>query len=96
MAGLSHIRWIFLLMRHIIHLCLRICSRYMMQTDHIVHVFQVVLQPIEEIKEVHNCLMTHMTRYNEEFGNIQLNLMLSEHVISHVIRLHRVLSFQHG
>ncbi|CAH1799095.1 unnamed protein product [Owenia fusiformis] len=56
---------------------------------------KVVLQPVDTLKEVHNCLNTHLTRYNEEFGNVQLDLMLSDYVISHIIRMHRVLSFHH-
>ncbi|XP_033113255.1 dynein heavy chain 5, axonemal-like isoform X2 [Anneissia japonica] len=57
---------------------------------------RVLLQPVTNLVEVHRCLLSHLTRYNEEFGNIQLNIMLSDHVIHHVIRMHRILSFHHG
>ncbi|XP_052708586.1 uncharacterized protein LOC128183562 isoform X10 [Crassostrea angulata] len=57
---------------------------------------KVTLQPIENLRDVHSCLNTHLTRYNEEFGNVRLDVMLSDFIISHVIRMHRVLSFHHG
>ncbi|XP_071954985.1 uncharacterized protein [Antedon mediterranea] len=57
---------------------------------------RVLLQPVTNLVEVHRCLLSHLTRYNEEFGNVQLNIMLSDHVIHHVIRMHRILSFHHG
>ncbi|XP_070568705.1 dynein axonemal heavy chain 5-like isoform X4 [Ptychodera flava] len=57
---------------------------------------KVVLQPISEIHEVHKLLHGHMTRYNEEFGNENLNIMLSDFIIKHIIRMHRVISFHHG
>ncbi|XP_023932047.1 dynein heavy chain 5, axonemal-like isoform X1 [Lingula anatina] len=57
---------------------------------------KVVLQPIQSFHDVHNCLFAHLTRYNEEFGNTQLDIMLSDHIIAHVVRMHRVLSFHHG
>ena len=56
----------------------------------------MVLQPVESLREVHSCLNTHLTRYNEEFGNVQLEIMLSDNIIGHVIRMHRILSFSHG
>ncbi|OWF37572.1 Dynein heavy chain 5, axonemal [Mizuhopecten yessoensis] len=57
---------------------------------------KIVLQPIDQLRDVHSCLNTHLTRYNEEFGNIPLNIMLSDFIIAHIIRMHRVLSFHHG
>ncbi|XP_055889444.1 dynein axonemal heavy chain 8-like isoform X3 [Biomphalaria glabrata] len=57
---------------------------------------KVSLQPVVKWSDLHSCINTHLTRYNDEFGNIRLNTMLSDLVISHVVRIHRVLSFHHG
>ncbi|XP_052807484.1 dynein axonemal heavy chain 5-like isoform X7 [Mya arenaria] len=57
---------------------------------------KIALQPVETLRDLHSCLHTHLTRYNEEFGNVRLNIMLSDFVIAHIIRIHRVLSFHHG
>ncbi|XP_067674368.1 uncharacterized protein [Haliotis asinina] len=57
---------------------------------------KVMLQPIENLRDLHSCLNAHLTRYNEEFGNVRLNIMLSDFIISHVVRMHRVISFHHG
>ncbi|XP_022081686.1 dynein gamma chain, flagellar outer arm-like [Acanthaster planci] len=57
---------------------------------------RVVLQPVEQLDKVHQCVHSHLTRYNEEFGNVTINIMLSDDIIHHVIRIHRVLSFHHG
>ncbi|XP_030850579.1 dynein heavy chain 8, axonemal isoform X3 [Strongylocentrotus purpuratus] len=57
---------------------------------------RVILQPVSNLEQVHKCILSHLTRYNEEFGNVTLNIMLSDDVIYHVIRMHRVLSFHHG
>ncbi|XP_071818739.1 dynein axonemal heavy chain 5-like isoform X4 [Apostichopus japonicus] len=57
---------------------------------------RVVLQPVPTLEQVHKCVHSHLTRYNEEFGNVTINIMLSDHVIYHVIRIHRILSFHHG
>ena len=58
-------------------------------------IFQVLLQPIEKLKDVHDCLQTQLGRYNEEFGNIQLDIMLSDNIIALIVRMHRILSFHH-
>ncbi|XP_053397319.1 dynein axonemal heavy chain 5-like isoform X6 [Mercenaria mercenaria] len=58
--------------------------------------FKIQLQPVETLRDLHSCLHMHLTRYNEEFGNVRLNIMLSDFVIAHIVRLHRVLSFHHG
>lgn len=55
-----------------------------------------MLQPIDSLKDVHNCLQIHLNRYNEEFGNVYLDINLSENVIAHIVKLHRVLSYHHG
>ncbi|XP_052089132.1 uncharacterized protein LOC127725852 isoform X10 [Mytilus californianus] len=57
---------------------------------------RISLQPVDNLRDIHSCLNTHLTRYNEEFGNIPLNIMLSDFIIDHVVRMHRVLSFHHG
>ena len=57
---------------------------------------QVILQPVDSLKDVHNCLQVHLNRYNEEFGNVYLDINLSENVIAHIVKLHRVLSYHHG
>ncbi|KAL5009692.1 hypothetical protein ScPMuIL_011997 [Solemya velum] len=57
---------------------------------------KIVLQPVKMLRDLHSCLNTHLTRYNEEFGNVRLNVMLSDFIISHIVRMHRVLSFHHG
>lgn len=57
---------------------------------------QVALQPVETLRDLHSCLHTHLTRYNEEFGNVRLNIMLSDFAIAHIVRVHRVLCFHHG
>ncbi|KAK3577475.1 hypothetical protein CHS0354_032326 [Potamilus streckersoni] len=57
---------------------------------------KIALQPIESLRDLHSCLNTHLTRYNEEFGNVRLNIMLSDFAIAHIVRVHRVLSFHHG
>ncbi|XP_060567478.1 dynein axonemal heavy chain 5-like [Ruditapes philippinarum] len=58
--------------------------------------FKIQLQPVETLRDLHSCLHMHLTRYNEEFGNVRLNIMLSDFVIAHIIRVHRILSFHHG
>jgi hypothetical protein len=57
--------------------------------------FQVMLQPIENKKEVLTCLQTHLNRYNEEFGNIYLDIMLSDNIVNHLVKMHRVISYHH-
>ena len=57
---------------------------------------QVMLQPVENLGDLHTCLNAHLTRYNEEFGNVRLDIMLSDFTIAHIVRMHRILSFHHG
>lgn len=57
---------------------------------------KVSLQPIDNASAVRDCLQSHLNRYNEEFGNIHLNIALSNSAIEHLIRMHRVLSFVKG
>jgi hypothetical protein len=58
--------------------------------------FQIILQPVDALQELHACLQTHLNRYNEEFGNVNLNIMLSENIISHIVKMHRVISYHHS
>ncbi|XP_074662754.1 uncharacterized protein LOC141915202 [Tubulanus polymorphus] len=57
---------------------------------------KVALQPIEKYADLFTCLQAQKTRYNEELGNVQLEISLSELVIVHLVRLHRILSLHHG
>lgn len=65
-------------------------------TTHGTKQIKVMLQPVENLGDLHTCLSAHLTRYNEEFGNVRLDIMLSDFTISHVVRMHRILSFHHG
>ncbi|XP_076466964.1 uncharacterized protein LOC143298129 [Babylonia areolata] len=65
-------------------------------TTHGTKQIKVLLQPVENLGDLHTCLHAHLTRYNEEFGNVRLDIMLSDFTIAHVVRMHRVLSFHHG
>ncbi|XP_025098007.1 LOW QUALITY PROTEIN: dynein gamma chain, flagellar outer arm-like [Pomacea canaliculata] len=65
-------------------------------TTHGTKQVKVMLQPVENLGDLHTCLNTHLTRYNEEFGNVRLDIMLSDFTIAHVVRMHRILSFHHG
>ncbi|XP_028415382.1 dynein heavy chain 8, axonemal-like isoform X2 [Dendronephthya gigantea] len=53
-------------------------------------------QAVVSLDEVIPCLETYLTRYNDEFSTSPLNLMLSNHIISHVIRIHRILSIKNS
>lgn len=57
-------------------------------------VLQGVLMPVEDLQSVHACLQVYLNHYNEEFGNVHLDIMLSENIICHIIKIHRVLSMQ--
>ncbi|XP_070190368.1 uncharacterized protein [Littorina saxatilis] len=65
-------------------------------TTHGTKQIKVLLQPVESLSDLHTCLSAHLTRYNEEFGNVHLDIMLSDFTIAHVVRMHRILSFHHG
>lgn len=56
--------------------------------------FQILLQAINNIDEVSLCLQNFLKRYNDEFSGEGLDLMISGHVMFHVIRLHRILSYK--
>ena len=66
---------------------------------HIIVVLQevrVALAPVSSLRDVHGCLQAHLNAYNEEFGNVYLDIHLSENIIMHIIKMHRVLSYHHG
>lgn len=48
---------------------------------------------INDISEVSQRLQNNLRRYNDEF-NEGLDLMVSSHVMYHVVRLHRILSYK--
>ena len=55
---------------------------------------QILLQDIKSIDEVSPCLQNYLKRYNDEFSGEGLDLMISSHVMFHVVRLHRILSYK--
>ncbi|CAH3196290.1 unnamed protein product, partial [Porites evermanni] len=55
---------------------------------------KILLQAINNIDEVSLCLQNFLKRYNDEFSGEGLDLMISGHVMFHVIRLHRILSYK--
>ncbi|KAF6030090.1 hypothetical protein EB796_011603 [Bugula neritina] len=57
---------------------------------------KVVLQPMADMKLVYNCLNTLLIRHNEELGNVKLDIMLSDHIIHYIIKLHRILTLHHS
>ena len=59
------------------------------------YVLQVTLHSIETLSDVHACLNSSLSHYNEEFGNEKLDIMLSDFAISHIVRIHRILSFSY-
>lgn len=55
---------------------------------------QILLQPVDNITEVSPCLQNFLKRYNDEFSGEGLDLSISSHVMFHVVRLHRILSYK--
>lgn len=53
---------------------------------------KILLQAINNIEDVSACLQSYLKRYNDEFSG--LDLMISSHVMFHVVRLHRILSYK--
>ena len=66
----------------------------MYKTFHAVFLLQTTHQAVDTLVDVIPCLETYLRRYNDEFTTNPLNLMLSNHVISHVVRIHRILSIK--
>lgn len=88
-----------------IHIVLKICASqttscfnvyfniFLILSEH--SGFQVVLHPVTDMTAVHNCLHSHLSRHNEELGNIKLDIMLSDHIVMHIVKLHRILTLHH-
>nr|XP_014351636.1 PREDICTED: dynein heavy chain 8, axonemal-like [Latimeria chalumnae] len=57
---------------------------------------KVTLQPISQVDEVQSCLQTYLKHYNEELGNQKLAIELSKNLTAYVVRIHRVLTYEHG
>ena len=55
---------------------------------------QILLQPVDNIADVAPCLQNFLRRYNDEFSGEGLDLSISSHVMFHVVRLHRILSYK--
>uniref|UniRef100_A0A8C5PKA2 Dynein heavy chain n=1 Tax=Leptobrachium leishanense TaxID=445787 RepID=A0A8C5PKA2_9ANUR len=57
---------------------------------------KVHLQSIGQLDDVRVYLQTVLQHYNEELGHQKLNVDLSENVVMQILRIHRVLSYEHG
>lgn len=55
---------------------------------------KILLQPVDNITEVSPALQNFLKRYNDEFSGEGLDLSISSHVMFHVVRLHRILSYK--
>jgi len=56
---------------------------------------QVILQPVESMEAIRSCIATHLSRYNDKFGNVKLDIMLTDNALKSIVRLHRVLTLEH-
>ncbi|XP_031757885.1 dynein gamma chain, flagellar outer arm isoform X2 [Xenopus tropicalis] len=57
---------------------------------------KVMLQPVGNLDDVRRYLQTIVQHYNEELGRQKLHIELSDNVVISIIRMHRVLSYEHG
>ncbi|KAM8953036.1 dynein axonemal heavy chain 5-like [Pelodytes ibericus] len=57
---------------------------------------KVQLQSISKLDDVRPYLQTIVQHYNEELGHQKLHIELSDNVVMQIIRIHRVLSCEHG
>ncbi|XP_068697910.1 dynein axonemal heavy chain 8-like [Montipora foliosa] len=55
---------------------------------------KILLQPVDNIADVAPCLQNFLRRYNDEFSGEGLDLSISSHVMFHVVRQHRILSYK--
>ena len=55
---------------------------------------QILLQAVDSIDDVSPCLQNFLKRYNDDFSGDGLDLTISSHVMFHVVRLHRILSYK--
>ncbi|RDD45872.1 Dynein heavy chain 5, axonemal [Trichoplax sp. H2] len=51
------------------------------------------IQPITNMSEIMGWIRDQMITYNEDFGNRNLSVILSDYIVAHVVRLLRILSF---
>ena len=66
-----------------------------MVVQHAILVYlQILLQALDNIEHVSPCLQNFLKRYNDEFSGEGLDLRISSHVMFHVVRLHRILSYK--
>ena len=54
---------------------------------------KITHQPLTDIAEVASCLQAFLTRYNEQF-NKSLPVVLCDHSLKHLVRIHRILTFK--
>ncbi|CAK8694917.1 unnamed protein product [Clavelina lepadiformis] len=62
------------------------------------HAIRVKLHTVADPKETLDCMKAHLTHYNEDQQHLRdtlTNIMFSEDVLCHVIRIHRVLCYHH-
>ncbi|XP_078503742.1 dynein axonemal heavy chain 5-like [Lissotriton helveticus] len=57
---------------------------------------KVLLQPVQQLDEVTECLQTYLQHYNEELGHQKLQIELSENIVEQIIRIHRVLACENS
>ncbi|XP_069461306.1 uncharacterized protein [Ambystoma mexicanum] len=57
---------------------------------------KVLLQPVQRMDEVTDCLQTYLQHYNEELGHQKLQIDLSENIVEQIIRIYRVLACAHS
>ncbi|XP_018096048.2 dynein heavy chain 5, axonemal [Xenopus laevis] len=57
---------------------------------------KVMLQPVGNLNDVRRYLQTIVQHYNEQLGRQKLHIELSDNVVIHIMRMHRVLSCEHG
>ncbi|CAE1271156.1 DNAH [Acanthosepion pharaonis] len=71
-------------------------QHYIFTLHNIQHCFQSELHAVNNLNLLHDCLQGYMTRYNAAKVFNNLDIFLSEYTISHIIRIHRILSYQRG
>lgn len=56
---------------------------------------KINLTPLESIEKVRLYIEQVYVRYKEEFGYYQVNIFLSENIVLHLMRIHRILTQSH-
>ena len=54
---------------------------------------KINLSPLESIENVRSNIEQVLNRYKEEFGYHSINIFLSENIVRHLMRIHRILTF---